>query len=67
MRIELASPVEDYNSTSILLLIGFNPYNFYMLFFGTLMYGHISICTNLDNQVGAFVHILVFVWFLVAH
>ena len=45
-------------------MIEFNLYNTYVLFYSSPKHGKISIWTNLGNQVGAFVWILIFVHFL---
>ena len=45
-------------------MIEFNLYNTYVLFYSWPKHGKISIWTNLGNQVGAFVWILIFVHFL---
>ena len=51
-----ASIIEGHWRIWILLslVIGFNPYNLYELFYGALIYGVISICTYLGYWIGYF-------------
>ena len=60
----LASLIEGYWCIWILLLfvIGFNPSNVYLIFYGTMTYGDISICSYLGYWIGAYVRFLLFVW-----
>ena len=46
---------------------GFNPYNFYVILYGTPTYGDVSVCAYMGYWLGAYVRILVFVFFLVTH
>ena len=45
-------------------MIGFNPYNIYVILYGTPTYVDSSICPYLGNWVEDFVPILIFVRFL---
>ena len=65
MRIALDFRIEGYRRIIILLsfMIGFNPYNFYELLYGS----NISIFPYLGYLMGAIVLLLVFILFFVVH
>ena len=54
------SLIEGFWSTIYLFMMAFNPYNIYVVLYGTLFYGNSSIFPNLGNSLGAFLPILVF-------
>ena len=63
----LVYPIEGYHRTTSLFVVGFNSNILYELLYIALTCGNSYMCPKLNNCVGGFSQILIFVRVLVAH